>query len=324
MAEATYSRLRRLTGHRRPWRQYITSMMFVFIIGTGRCGSTLVHELLARHPDVGFVSNLENRAPRLPAGATRWNNSLYGSLSGGMPSTLSRGRWRFKPSEAYGSLERHVSPMVVAPMRDLVAADASPWLAERFQAFFETRAKAQGRPVFLHKFTGWPRTGFIDAVFPDARFIHVVRDGRAVANSWLQMRWWNGYKGPSGWFLGPLPEAYAREFEASGGSFVLLAGLAWKLLMDAFDKARSAVPPDQWLDVRIEDVNDDPRGQVATMLKFVGLEWTSAFEEGFARHSFHSSRKEAFRRDLDPTGLALLERSLRDHLEAWRYPVRAD
>ena len=298
--------------------------MFVFIIGTGRCGSTLVHELLARHPGVGFVSNVENRAPRLPAGVTRWNNSLYGSLSGGMPSALSRGRWRFKPSEAYGSLAHQVSPMVVAPMRDLIAADASPWLAGRFQAFFETRAKAQGRPVFLHKFTGWPRTGFIDAVFPDARFIHVVRDGRAVANSWLQMRWWNGYKGPSGWFLGPLPEAYAREFEASGGSFVLLAGLAWKLLMDAVDKARAAVPPEQWLDVRIEDVNDDPRGQITTMLKFVGLEWTPAFEEGFARHSFHSSRKEAFRRDLDPAGLALLEHSLSDHLKAWCYPVRAD
>ncbi|MEY2426226.1 MAG: hypothetical protein QOI61_1798, partial [Actinomycetota bacterium] len=37
-----------------------------FVLGTGRCGSTLVHELLARHHDVGFLSNIEDRLP-LPA-----------------------------------------------------------------------------------------------------------------------------------------------------------------------------------------------------------------------------------------------------------------
>ena len=32
---------------------------YLFVLGTGRCGSTLVEEVLARHPDSGFVSNLE-------------------------------------------------------------------------------------------------------------------------------------------------------------------------------------------------------------------------------------------------------------------------
>jgi hypothetical protein len=36
-----------------------------FVIGTGRCGSTLVQEVLARHPQVGFVSNLEDKLPTL-------------------------------------------------------------------------------------------------------------------------------------------------------------------------------------------------------------------------------------------------------------------
>ena len=51
--------------------------MYVFLIGTGRCGSTLVHQLLARHPDVGFISNLEDRVPGLPASARRPGNALY-------------------------------------------------------------------------------------------------------------------------------------------------------------------------------------------------------------------------------------------------------
>jgi hypothetical protein len=35
--------------------------MLFFVIGTGRCGLTEVAELLARHPDVGFVSNLDDK-----------------------------------------------------------------------------------------------------------------------------------------------------------------------------------------------------------------------------------------------------------------------
>jgi hypothetical protein len=78
-------------------------------------------------------------------------------------------------------------------------------------------------------------------VFPEARFIHVIRDGRAVANSWLQTSWWTGYQGPSRWYLGPLPEPYATEWETSDHSFVLLAGLGWKLLLDGFDTAHALV-----------------------------------------------------------------------------------
>lgn len=306
--------------------------MLFFVVGTGRCGSTLVTEVLARHPDVGFVSNLDDKLNQLDLSG-RWNNPLFRRASPRHPDLppfrnrrrlLERGRVRVAPSEGWEVLQRQISPIISATYRDLVASDLTPWLAAHLHEFFERRMAAQRRSTFMHHFTGWPRAGLLQSAFPDARFIHVVRDGRAVANSWLQMSWWSGYEGPSRWSLGPLPEAYARELEASGGSFVLLAGLAWKLLMDAFDQARAAVPPAQWLDVRIEDVNADPRGQVATMLRFVGLQWTPAFEAGFARHRFDSSRREAFRRDLDPANLALLESSLRDHLEARNYPVRAD
>jgi nucleoside-diphosphate-sugar epimerase len=34
---------------------------YAFVLGTGRCGSTLIHELLARHEGVGFLSNLDDR-----------------------------------------------------------------------------------------------------------------------------------------------------------------------------------------------------------------------------------------------------------------------
>ena len=288
---------------------------FGFVLGTGRCGSTLVQELLARHHDVGFVSNIEDRLPRLDIGGA-WNGPIYRRLP---PKWAEKARLRFAPTEGYRVLDRHVAPIISTPRRDLTAADATPWLADRFRRFFETRADAQGAPVFLHKFTGWPRAGFVAAALPGSRFVHIVRDGRAVANSLLQMDWWRGYQGPEGWQFGPLPEAYAAEWEASGRSFVVLAGLEWMLLLDAFEAARAAVDADAWLQVHYEDLVVDPKGTIATMLDFLGLELDAEFLAQMDRYHFDPTRQDAYRRDLDRASLAQLERALAGHLKRYGY-----
>ena len=291
------------------------SAEFAFVLGTGRCGSTLVHEIIARHPDVGFVSNLEDRLPLLPVPG-RFNNDIYRRVP---DRFTTKGRIRFAPSEGYRILDREVSPAISTPVRDLLAEDVTPWLERRVRSFFVERARAQRRPLFLHKFTGWPRSGFVRRIFPEARFVHVVRDGRAVANSFLQMPWWQGYRGPDEWTWGPLPEAYAREWEESGRSFAILAGLEWKVLMDAFDAARELVPPHQWLEVRYEDFVAEPREQMRAMLDHLGLDWTPAFEDGFRRYRFDAGRRDAYRRDLGIHDVAMLDASLAPVLERHGY-----
>jgi hypothetical protein len=289
---------------------------YAFVLGTGRCGSTLVHELLTRHPDTGFVTNLDDRTGTAAAG--RAQAQLYRRL----PAAATRkGRVRLAPSEGYRALEREVSAIVTEPARDLEASDAVPWLASRFETFFSSRATAFGAPLFLHKFTGWPRARFIDRVLPSPRYVHVVRDGRAVAASWLQTDWWRGHLGPEGWHFGPLPPAYEKEWQASGRSFVVLAGLAWKLLLDAFDEARRAIGDDRWLEVRYEDVLADPRARTAEMLEFLGLDWSDAFESGFRAFQFDGDRAGAWRAVLGAEASADLDATLADHLARHGYEV---
>jgi sulfotransferase family protein len=291
------------------------SAEFAFVLGTGRCGSTLVHEVIARHPDVGFVSNIEDRLP-LPAGVGRWNNQIYRRV----PQHLTRkGSLRFAPSEAYRTLDRKVSPLLSTPVRDLLAEDVTPWLEARTRRFFQERASVQGKPMFLHKFTGWPRSGFIRRILPDSRFVNVIRDGRAVANSFLQMPWWRGYQGPSAWGWGPLPAEYEQIWEESGRSFAVLAGLEWRILMDAFDAARALVPDAQWLDVRYEEFVADPRAWMQTILGFLELEWTPAFGSGFAKYRFDPGRREAYRADLGIHDVASLDAALAPALERYAY-----
>lgn len=286
-----------------------------WMLGTGRCGSTLVHEVVARHPDVGFVSNLEDNA-----GWLGWTGRLNRRLFDVVPNRLTeKGRLRYAPSEAYHLLDREVSPVLSTPFRDLIAADASPWLTARFRRLFDEKAAAAGRPLFLHKFTGWPRSGFVEAAFPESRYVHVVRDGRAVANSWLQMDWWLGHRGPWDWPWGPLPPSYEAEWEASGRSFAVLAALAWKILIDAFDDARAKIPGDRWLEIRYEDVLDDPEARFAEILEFLGLPWTAQFERRLVRYEFRREAAAAYRRHLDAETLARIEACLEDHLARHGY-----
>jgi hypothetical protein len=297
------------------------------VVGTGRCGSTLVQELLARHPSVGFVSGLDDKLSRLDL-AGRFNGPLYRrSVPRPVDMTslrhsrrlIERGRLRVAPSEAYRLIDRQVLAGWSRPCRDLLADDLTPYVAGRLRAFVDRRIARQGCAVLLQHVTGWPRTGFLRAAYPDLPVVNVVRDGRAVANSWLQMGWWDGWRGPENWFLGPLPPDLRAEWEEADRSYPVLAALGWRMLMAAFAEARAAHPPGRWLDVRYEDLLADPRGEVARMLDFLGLDWSPAFGRGFARYRFHAGRGTAYRDELSPAQLAAVERVLEKPLAEWGY-----
>lgn len=290
-------------------------MNLVFIVGTGRCGSTLITELLSAHPDFGFISNVDDNLARLDL-LGRYNNWLFRSALGRFTE---KGGIRYAPSEAFKLISRQVSPIYADSSRDLFADDVTPWLQERFQRFFEKRGAAQGKPVFLHKYTGWSRIGFFSTIFPDAKFVNVVRDGRAVANSWLQMPWWGGYHGPENWRWGLLPQAYQAEWEAGNRSFVLLAAISWKLLMDSYEQAGKLMPPERYMQIRYEDFVNDGKGTLEDILQFSGLPWTPAFESSLARKAIHDRRAKAYQKDLNSSQLRELENSLGDRLNQHGY-----
>ena len=290
-------------------------MKLLFIVGTGRCGSTMVHEALARHEDMGFVSNIEDNMPWLNR-LGRWNNMVYRSPLGHFTK---KGSPRFAPSEAYRLISREVSPIYANSCRDLTGEDVTPWLRKRFERFFLDRASTQQKAVFSHKYTGWPRLGFFSEIFPEARFVHVVRDGRAVANSWLQMPWWGGYWGPECWLWGQLSAPHQGEWERAGRSYVRLAAIAWKILMTAFEESEATLNPDHYLRIRYEDVLDDPRAAFEQVLDLCGLDWTAGFDQHFSSTRFDGARNRAFEEELEPKQIAELEDSLGDILRRYGY-----
>ena len=81
------------------------------------------------------------------------------------------------------------------------------------------------RDRLLIKVAGWPWVGFFHVIFSDAKLIHVVRDGRAVANSLLNEAWWWGWRGPQNWRWGEMSAADHVTWQEHGRSFVAFTGL---------------------------------------------------------------------------------------------------
>src|SRR5688572_27372162 len=95
----------------------------IFVVGTGRSGSTVFFEMFAKHPHVAWLSSLAHGFPDRP----ELNKRLM-QLRGSPIIDRLMGK-HFGPSEAYPFWERNC-PGFSNPYRDLVANDVTPAVAK--------------------------------------------------------------------------------------------------------------------------------------------------------------------------------------------------
>ena len=283
----------------------------IIVVGTGRCGSTVFHRLLCKHPNLAWLpSAVCNRFPRNP--------ELYNLFTRGLDYPV-LGRVleeRIAPGECYPFWEHHYRGFST-PYRDLVASDVTERARKRVQ---ETASKitTEKRDRLLIKITGWPRIGFLSEIFEDAKFVHVVRDGRAVANSLLDIYFWNGWSGPGNWSWGELSPAQKEEWDRHGQSFVVLAAIQWKILMDAMESAKTLVSRDKFLELRYEDLCSDPFNIFKMVTEFCELKWMADFERELGKNKLKNTN-DKFKQDLTTQQQRDLEEVLGDYLRRYDY-----
>jgi hypothetical protein len=278
----------------------------IFLVGVGRSGSTLFHHMLTAHPHAAWLSPLCELFPRRPA--------LNGYLMNIIDAPLLR-RW-IHAGEFYKCWE-HVYPGFSAPCRDLEARD----LTLRQQKALREMAQAlvgRRRDRLVVKLTGWSRMGLLRAAFPAAKFIHVLRDGRAVANSLLHVSFWEGRHGPEKWRWGRLPPDLAEEWQQADRSFVALAALQWRMLVEAVEQAAQEIPPADYLRLRYEDLCADPVGVFRAVVDLCDLTWTEGFERYVASQTLVNANTK-WQRDLTAPQQKILVEVLADTLKRFGY-----
>ena len=236
-----------------------------------------------------------SRAPACNVACTSASTHCCASPSPRIASSCASFSSRVRPSEHYPFWEEYAKGFTHT-FRDLVATDASPLQVRQLRTAFG-RILTPGRPRLVLKITGWPRIGFLRQVFPDARFLHIVRDGRAVASSMLAVPFWKGWEGPERWGFGPLSAEHQQIWERYDRSFHALAALEWNLLLDAMKQASGGLAADHFMEVRYEDVCADTSAAMQDIARFAGIDWLPGFERALAAHTVESAN-DKWRQDL--------------------------
>jgi hypothetical protein len=283
----------------------------IIIVGAGRSGSTIFHRMLSEHPHLAWLPG--RVCTRFPDRLVLSRLIMKGLDYPLVGELLKRG---VQPGESYPFWEHHCKGFS-APYRDLVAADVTDKTKKHVPRTM-ARILTEKRNRLLLKITGWPRISFLSEVFEDARFIHVMRDGRAVANSMLNVYFWQGWKGPRNWGWGELSPDQKEEWNEHGQSFVALAAIQWKILMDAMEKAKETVSSEKFLEIRYEDLCDDPLGRFQKVTQFCDLEWTDGFERRLGQHQPRNSNDKV-KYDLTSKQQRDLEEVLGNYLTRYGY-----
>jgi hypothetical protein len=207
---------------------------FPFIVGCGRSGSTLLRAMCDGHPDLAvppeshFVVQLapHGRFANRPLDARAFVEQLGASD-------------RFRLWE----IEREVltEAFAASPPKDYPQA-----VRQVFGLWASTRGKpryADKTPVYVLHMRELAR------LFPEAAFVHLVRDGRDVACSFLELGW-------------------ADTIEE--------AAMHWRLRVTRGRRAGRTLPAGRYLELRYEDLVQDPGAQLRALCATIELPFSPA------------------------------------------------
>lgn len=148
---------------------------FVFIVGSGRSGTTLLRAMFDAHPDMAVAHEAH------------------------VVAAMGRHRRRYERRGGF-CLERFAADLFADPkfrrlgldeaaVRAALGRHAPATFADAMRAVFASYADGHGKPRFADKTPGYVlRIRLLARIFPEARFIHVIRDGRDVALAFSDVR----------------------------------------------------------------------------------------------------------------------------------------
>ena len=194
------------------------------------------------------------------------------------------------------------------------AERATPAEIRRLRRWCEWYRQTHGKARFVNKHPrNSVRIGYLRRVFPDARFVHVIRDGRAVVSSIVaqtrsrtrrQSRPMGGFCRPPGW------RALLRP------DLVEQSALQWQAIVRHVWEQRPALGPD-YCEVRYEELCARPRDVYRRLFEFAGL---AAGAAELARIPERlESRSEGWRERLTGAEIATLEKTAGDLLAELGY-----
>jgi hypothetical protein len=151
-----------------------------------------------------------------------------------------------------------------------------------FRTYIDQVTRASRCTTFVSKRTANNRRiQILSQVFPDARFVNLVRDGREVAASLGHVDWWNDHV--MWWDRDRRTPAQAA---AQGESMAFLCAKNWVEEIRVIRSGLESVNPQQILNVRYENLVSEPVREMTKVLSFLGLWPQRDYEQALERLKF--------------------------------------
>lgn len=197
-----------------------------FIVGSARSGTTLLRLMLNAHPDVAvppesrFVTELWTGSPEVDAGAFL---------------------------EALGSHKRfNAWELPIEEVRDAFGERSTLPYRDAIDAVYRAYTQARGKKRWGDKTPRYvEHLPFLAELFPDARFVHLVRDGRNVALSYADVP------------FGPKTIAKAADL--------------WARRVSKGMRDGRALGAERYVEMRYEDLVEDIEGRAKELSEFLDL-----------------------------------------------------
>lgn len=243
----------------------------LFLLGAPRSGTSLLYKALCLHPDAAWISNWVRRFPSVPQVA------VLNRLAGRLPDRQREVWFGGASSNAYvyatrRSLTARIFPMPVEGETVFAGcgikedgADAGPDQQQALRdAFAAVRRYGGGRVLVCKRIANNRRIPVLLSAFPDARFVEIVRDGRAVALSLSRVDWWES---SVVWWYGATP----RQWAAEGRDPWDLCARNWTEELRVIDAGLQCVGEDQVLRISYEAFLEAPLETLGRVATFAGL-----------------------------------------------------
>jgi hypothetical protein len=283
-----------------------------FVIGTGRCGSTLLSTMLAAHREVvsihEFFTGLDwgrRFAPGPVTGAEL--AELVGAEQPVTTAVLARGHTSDEIRYPFGAPHARYRPgdpvpWLLVTMLSRLADDPDPLfdelmafcrrrpvapLADHYRAVFSHLAERMGGSVWIERSgSSLDYLGGLVDLYPGARFVHIHRDGREAA---LSIREHPFFRLGVSLFMDLFPEG--DDEDAVISEVIGTAPPCWavgRYWSDQVLRGFAALPRldhDQFLQVRFEDLVTRPAEVLTAIAGFFELPADDGFSERAAAMS---------------------------------------
>lgn len=291
----------------------------IFVIGMDRSGTSVISEIMSLHGDLGWISNYNHRFRQLP------QLSLLNRITQ-IPHVGWYLRGKKRQDKMVSSRLRKYLPYCdegdYTLWTQLCGRDftwdfsgggtPSAQTCQRVRNYIHTLLKYQGRTRLIVKLTGPPRINFLSSIFPDAVFVHVIRDPRAVAASLLKVGYW---KEKGGWerpFWTGLPPEDLRRWARSGHLPCVLAAVQWARVLEQTWQESEPLLPEQFIEVKYEDFVAAAFGTITALLDRCGLGYSRTVKRYIDRIGNVRNMNTKYRQTLTPAELDAVQQAVKN------------